>query len=484
MPEDKGTSYDGPDESIDDTESLARLLSVVKQSRDKFRTVFDALQDIVVVIDRDLTIQSANLAASKWLGRPIREVIGKDCKVINPICRAERGGSEICPALYTFENKSPMQMELQLEAPGGDKRWFHLISLPILEADSHVEQVALILRDIHDVKEKEEAILGLNKELAKKNQELQRLIKDLKDTQAQLIQTEKMASIGQLAAGVAHEINNPISFVLSNTRTLKGYFSDIVELLERYKGLKRAVIEGKHVDLKELVVSIQNYEEEIDLEFLLQDIEALLDQSLDGLERVRKIVEDLKTFSHVDQAEIKEIDINQALESTLHVVWNELKYKAEVITEFSDDLPMVLGYPQKLNQVFMNLLVNAAQAIEGRGEIRVITRKVDSPRLGVEVVVKDTGCGMTEEVQSRIFDAFFTTKPVGKGTGLGLNMAYKIVSLHKGEIRVESEEGRGTTMTVFIPLLTKEELMENKENSKGVDVNTVQNWIENKVEGR
>ncbi len=453
---------------IYDLTEIKTLLRILKNSRDKFRIVFDALQDIVLVVDESLKIQNANLAAARWLNEDIKNIIGKDCIIIYEKNRLKERQHSVALVKKVFALKQPQQTELRLNDLNGEQRWFSQIVLPIFDDQRQVRQVAIILRNIHDQKEKEASILRLNRELKDKNDRLEKLIKRLKETQAQLIQTEKMASIGQLAAGVAHEINNPVGFVNSNVQTLRDYVEDILDLLVLFDEFKNAVLSGEKVKINELADAIEAKKDEIDLEFLLNDIYELLEQSEDGLDRVKKIVQDLKDFSHVDQAELKEIDINSAILSTLNVVWNELKYKANVKKELSEDIPLILGFPQKLNQVFMNILVNAAQAIDERGEIKIATRKVEHPRLGVEVEISDTGCGMTEEVKQRIFDAFFTTKPVGKGTGLGLNIAYKIVKAHKGEIRVSSQPGKGTTMTVFLPVLNEEEIKDSLQREEGV----------------
>jgi len=251
-----------------------------------------------------------------------------------------------------------------------------------------------------------------------------------------------MAAIGQLAAGVAHEINNPIGFVNSNIGTLKGYVGKLLALVDAYeRGVKEPPPEAAAA------------RRDADLDYLRQDIGDLLRESEEGLSRVKKIVQDLKEFSHVDEAEWQESDLNEGMESTLNVVWNELRYKAEVKREYGS-LPPVRCLAAQVNQVFMNLLVNAAQAIEEHGTITV--------RSGAEgdwawMEVADSGRGMTPEVQRRIFEPFYTTKPVGKGTGLGLSLSYDIVvKKHGGRFDVTSAPGAGTTFRVWLPLAGEE----------------------------
>ena len=274
-----------------------------------------------------------------------------------------------------------------------------------------------------------------------------------KQLEAQLLQSEKMASIGRLAAGVAHEINNPTGFVSSNLKTLSEYIEDIMELFEEYRKLVSELKKNSDTcspfhEISEQLKHIVALENEVDLDFVLKDIFELIDESKEGTERIKKIVQDLKDFAHPGQDKPKFADINQNLESTVNVVWNELKYKADVIKDYGD-LPRVQCYPQLLNQVFMNLLINAAQSIEKRGEINIKTRADNGY---VEIKISDTGSGIPKENLNRIFDPFFTTKDVGKGTGLGLNVAYNIIKKHHGKIDVNSGVGKGTTFTIKIPV--------------------------------
>ncbi|RIX49662.1 MAG: PAS domain S-box protein [Rhodocyclales bacterium GT-UBC] len=278
-----------------------------------------------------------------------------------------------------------------------------------------------------------------NSELQSERRELQSLLSKIEEAQQQLLQSEKMAAIGQLAAGVAHEINNPIGFVNSNLGTLKNYITRLLELVTVYEN---TLTSGDRRDLDAAL-------RETDFDFLREDLPALLAESQEGLGRVTKIVQDLKDFSHVGETDFQPANLNSAMESTLNVVWNELKYKAEVIRELGK-IPEVECVPAQINQVFMNLLVNAAHAIEQRGKITV--------RSGCELghvwfEIADTGKGMTQEVRNRIFEPFFTTKPVGQGTGLGLSISYDIiVKKHGGRIDVSSEPGKGTVFRLWLPI--------------------------------
>jgi signal transduction histidine kinase len=263
----------------------------------------------------------------------------------------------------------------------------------------------------------------------------------LKEMSSQLLQSEKMASIGQLAAGVAHEINNPIGFINSNLGTLKKYINNLLQLLEAY-GTLEAVAPA------ELRQQIEEAKRKVDLEFLREDIVGLIAESVEGAGRVQRIVKALRDFSHPGESEWQEADVHAGLESTLGVAWNEIKYKAEVIRDYGE-LPSVECLPSQLNQVFLNLLVNAAQAIGERGQITLRTRHEDD---WVSIAISDTGSGIAPAIRKRVFDPFFTTKPVGKGTGLGLSLAYGIITKHGGRIDVESELGKGSTFTVRLPV--------------------------------
>ncbi len=290
-------------------------------------------------------------------------------------------------------------------------------------------------------------------ELKKSRNDLEQAVNELKNTQAQMLQSEKMVSIGQLAAGVAHEINNPTAFVCSNLNTLSEYQNDISRLLGEYKKFlseMKAIVENNNslTAIKEKLISIEAYEKDVDIDFTLNDIPVMLKETKDGTARIKKIVADLKDFSHPGENEAKHANINQCLDSTLNIVWNEIKYKATVVKDYGD-LPEVICYYQQLNQVFVNLLVNAAQAIEEKGEIKLTTRVIDEE---IEIIIADTGQGISEEHLSRIFDPFFTTKEIGKGTGLGLNVADNIIQKHMGTIQANSKIGEGTSFIIHLPI--------------------------------
>ena len=279
--------------------------------------------------------------------------------------------------------------------------------------------------------------------LQEKNDELSCAYEEIKRAQAQAMQSEKMASVGQLAAGVAHEINNPVGFVSSNLESLSEYVETYQTLIKKYREYVNAD-DNERVRIGE---EIQTLTEAEDIDFINDDIDTLLSDSIEGTTRVRDIVQGLKDFSHVDNATRQPANLNQCLESTLKVANNELKYNCEVTTDFGD-IPDVDCNPGQLNQVFLNLIVNAAHATGDDGIIKI---KSERDKNDVVITITDNGKGISKKHLDKLFEPFFTTKPVGQGTGLGLSIAYGIIQDHSGDIAVRSKEGVGTRFTIRLP---------------------------------
>lgn len=290
----------------------------------------------------------------------------------------------------------------------------------------------------------------IQNKLVKKNLELNKALADLKIRQSQMLQSEKLVSIGQLSAGVAHEINNPIGFITGNIDTLSDYFKDVETVLGGYQALLQMLKsnDGLSSEVKQQVQKIEDIEEDVDIGYLQEDIPDLLKDCLVGSQRIARIVNDLKTFARPGNEGFTMVDINSGIKSTLNVINNEIKYKAEVKTDYGE-LDMIEADPQKLNQVFMNLLLNAGQAIEKDGEIKIQTRQDDTH---IRVTICDNGCGISPEHLSRVFEPFYTTKAIGQGTGLGLSSSYDIIQEHKGKIDVKSKKGQGTCLTISLPV--------------------------------
>jgi signal transduction histidine kinase len=284
-------------------------------------------------------------------------------------------------------------------------------------------------------------MLRLNDRLNRSNHELEQAHLELKEAQSRLLQNEKMASIGQLAAGVAHEINNPNGFILSNLNALRKYVERVREFIAFQEDVLATADEA-------VTTQIQQKKRSLKIDFTLEDMGNLIQESREGAERIKTIVKDLKDFSHLDQAELVQADINACIENTLTIISNELMLKTELKKEFGV-LPAVTCNPGQINQVLSNLLHNAAQAIEQGGEITI---KTWAEQNLVCIAISDTGPGIPPEIRERLFEPFFTTREVGKGAGLGLSIAYDIIKKHNGEITVKSELGKGSCFTVRLPV--------------------------------
>jgi two-component system NtrC family sensor kinase len=287
-----------------------------------------------------------------------------------------------------------------------------------------------------------QALAQAREELTAKNTELTTTLQELKVAQAKILQQEKMASVGQLAAGVAHEINNPMGFIISNLGTLRNYSNAFNEYVQ---ATDDQLLPNCGEEVRSSIKALQ---ERLDLPFLLEDTPILIDESLKGAERVKAIVQSLRSFSAVDQVGTQPININDCLDSTIDVAWNELKDKAKLVRSYTP-VPAIQGRTQEIGQVFLNLLRNATQAFSGPGTILIKTSHDNDV---VTVVITDNGCGIPAEVIGRIFEPFYTTRPPGHGTGLGLSTCYDTINKHGGTIEVASIVGKGTKFTIRLPV--------------------------------
>jgi len=284
----------------------------------------------------------------------------------------------------------------------------------------------------------------LTRSLNNSHKELEDTVRQLRSMQAQLVHSGGMASLGRLVAGVAHELNNPINFVYGNIGFLEEHIQNMKMVLSAYG-------QADLLSAQELE-RVDEMKKEIRFEEILEDVDRILKSCRHGAERTKEIVSNLRTFSRLDEAEVKEVDIHEGIESSLNLLTNRYKKGITVHKDYGD-LPPVYCYSGQLNQVFMNLLANAGQAIPDTGDVWIATRQVDDK---VQIVVRDNGVGISKEDIPKIFDPFFTTKDVGGGTGLGLSITYGIIQRHGGTIEVDSELGKGTTFTVTIPVRVKE----------------------------
>jgi two-component system NtrC family sensor kinase len=394
---------------------LNAMFSLVTSGKREWEDTMDSIPEMVLMCNPSGAITRCNRAVTTFTGLSYNQILGLDCLEL-----FVRSGMEI---ISCDDNSGQMVSE-------GGARNFELLFNELKQIGSNDVRGSVVT--IHETTE-----------FRRMNESLQRTSAELHQAQAQAFQQEKMASIGQLAAGVAHEINNPMGFISSNLATMGKY-------MQKLGAFETALIEAvqKRGD-QETVALVNDVRTELKIDFILKDLHTLLEESRDGAQRVRCIVRDLKSFSHEDEAQCKPFSINECLDSTLNMARNEIKYVADVERDYDPALPLLNGYPQKLNQVFMNLLVNAAHAIEEHGTIRL---KTFSEGGDIVVCISDTGKGIAPENLTRIFEPFFTTKVVGKGTGLGLSISYDIIKNHGGILTVESEVGTGTTFTVRLPL--------------------------------
>ncbi len=433
-----------------------------------FEHVVTQLSIGACIVDPDLNIVFWNNFFADRLQLQSGEVQGKSILTLFPeqaafLKRKLQSVFVLKNASYSYWEQRPVVFQFKSSRPitGEECQMFQNVEIyPIFDDEQQVSCACITVHDMTVTASYHQELTRLTLKLEEEKAQQQQLIQRLEEAQNQLLQSEKMAAIGQLAAGVAHEINNPVGFIFSNLQTLQEY----LQKMGKYIDLLGKIIDK--VPQNTLHAMKADYVQRNQLEMVLSDCPELVAESLEGADRVMAIVKSLKEFSHVDSTDWQEADITQGIESTLRILSNELKYKAEVVRHYAPNLPHIYCQPMQLNQVFMNLLVNAAQAIETFGKIEVSVREVDN---ALEIKVQDSGSGIAPEHLKRIFEPFFTTKPVGKGTGLGLSLSYSIIHRHQGQIKVTSELGKGTCFTLHLPLLTPE-MLTDAENSVRTDV--------------
>lgn len=416
------------------------------RSERKYRNIFENASEGIFQITTEGSFISVNPAFARMAG------YGSPEEMIQDIHNAG--------TLYLNPEERPAFVR-QLQSDGyvrdfvvlhgrkdGGTFWGSINARAIRDSDTDALYYEGTIEDITERRLAEKRLREVLSQLEEKNAELRLAYRELKESQKKTIQSEKMASIGQLAAGVAHEINNPTGFVISNLNSLQKYAARLCDFCKvqetALQELSGADAEGRGVILER----IEAGRRALKIDYILEDMGSLISESLDGADRVKKIVQDLKSFSRVDDTAFAMADIHTILETTLNIVWNELKYKAELKREYGE-VPLTKCNPGQLSQVFMNLLVNAAHAIAHYGEIGIKTWRDGQD---IFVSISDTGSGISEENKKKLFEPFFTTKEAGKGTGLGLSIACDIMTKHNGEITVASEIGKGTTMIVRIPI--------------------------------
>lgn len=287
-----------------------------------------------------------------------------------------------------------------------------------------------------------ELYTSLEQKVQERTLELEKANDDLKEAQAMMVHSEKMRSLGELVAGIAHEVNNPINFIYGNIMILEKYNKDMFDLIEKYAENEDTLPPEKRIEIEKI-------KEEIDIEFLKDDIKELIRSCIEGTERTKNIILDLKNFSRMEEMVMTQFDIPKEIDTTLNILNNKYKNRITVHKEYEENLPKIEAYGGQINQVFMNILDNASAAIEGNGDVYINVKRAGE---NVEIEFRDTGKGIKKENLSKVFDPFFTTKPVGQGTGLGMSISYRVIQNHFGTISVESELGQGATFKISLPV--------------------------------
>lgn len=385
----------------------------------------------VTTTDNDGVITYANQKYLQLCGYPAKEIIGKNYRTLN----ANHHDKAFWEQLWgKISEQKVWHGEICNRHKEGSQFWTDTFIFPLSLLSDHGQGYISLSTDITAIKKQNDKLLNLVKEKEEAINKVESL----------LLHSEKMASLGTMSSGIAHEINNPIAFVASNIDTFNEYLGQFAAtIVEARKAMGQDAFE-------KLLASIEEPEvDNDDINFALEDYSSMVEETRDGISRIRKIVSDLKCFSHEKQEGYAPVDLHKCIETSLNLARNEIKYKAEVIKEFDDSVPPVEGSETQLSQVFINLLVNAAHAIDDQGRITIRTSRVDDL---VSIAISDNGSGIEAETLKTIFEPFFTTKPVGQGTGLGLSISHDIIQRHGGTIKVDSEIGTGTTFTITLPV--------------------------------
>ncbi len=407
------------------------LLSLPKPTYEEIEHLISSLSTLLIGLSKENEIVFWNQMAEKVFETDAADVMGLPLNQCGVDCDWDNVFTGISQSRIT---RQPIRMDdIEFRRPDGEQRFLGITIQPLNGDDDNNWGIAIMGADITDRKKLE----------------------------AQRQQSQKMEAIGQLAAGIAHEINTPTQFVGDNTRFFQDAFDDLIDIIKIYKELLEASKSGSLTD--ELIQSAEERIEEFDLDYLEEEIPVAIRHTLKGVGRIAKIVQAMKIFAHPGGEEKEPADINKEIEKTITLSRNEWKYVAELTTDFDESLSFVPCFQAELNQVILNLIVNAAHAIADvnkdnqtqMGTIRISTRREGN---WAKIYINDTGSGIPEEIRHKIFDLFFTTKGPGKGTGQGLAISHSvIVEKHKGTITLESREGKGTTFIISLPLVSEPE---------------------------
>jgi len=439
----KVTGVAGIIRNVSSEKTLDRIRSEIALM---FKTLTNAAKSSIISLNELGEIEYCNPATTKLFNYELDQLLGKSFYIL----LAKESQKEFLEkSKFQFDKK---YIENDVIEFNGIKKNGDIIPIELSISSYeilHIIHYVILIKDISERKKNEEERRKYQENLENKNKDLEKAVLYSQKMQNQLVQSEKMASLGALIAGIAHEINNPLAYVSSNLNRFQEYFVDITKLLDMWKNYYNT--NNGSIKNKKQLREILNYEKEIDLDFITKDFSNLLINNQEGIGRIKSIVLQLRGFSHVSEDNLIEVDINKAIEETITIVWNELKYKANIIKNLGK-LPLVKCNVNEIKQIFVNILVNAAQAIKSKGDITIETTTFNE---FVKIEISDTGKGMSEEVQRKIFDPFYTTKPVGEGTGLGLWICSSIAQKHNGSFEVKSKPGKGSIFSLTLPLRQK-----------------------------
>ena len=403
---------------------VAQRTEDLKKSEEKYRSLVESAEDFIFTVDSEGIFQSMNSFTANFFGGPPEKFLNKGLSSLFPDKVAEKQ-LKLVGLVYKLGKSVRDEFELKT---GEHEIWISANFMPLKDEEGEVNAVLCIARDITESKKLEK----------------------------QLVNTEKLASMGTLAAGVAHEINNPLGFIRSNLGILGEYISDLCELAKEYNFLEKTFYASENdyptaKEIEPIFQKINAVKKQIDLDFILSDTTHIVSESKDGADRIKKIVSDLKEFASIDQPGKTRADINACIDSALNILAHVFEGKAKIVKDYSE-LPAITCYRDKMNQVFMNLLLNAADAIKDQGTITITTRAHKNDNPYVEISIADTGVGILPENLNCVFEPFFTTKDIGNGMGLGLSTSYDTIKSHGGTLNVESQSGRGSIFTIKIPV--------------------------------
>jgi PAS domain S-box-containing protein len=424
-------------------EQRRQVEQTLREAEAVYHSLVETLPQNILRKDLDGRFTFGNSNYCKVVGLPLEQLLGKTDFDLFPHHLAERYRNDDRDVI---ENRKVLDIVEEHVTPAGKRLYVQVMKTPVYGPEGRVVGVQGIFWDVTERKLAEQELEHKNRLLEESVASERAAMGQLKKTQSHLVQHEKLASLGQMVAGVAHEINNPLAFVINNTAVLQRDLRAVTELLKLYQEGDGCLKER----CPELMARIGELSEQAEISYTLGNLQEMLNRSREGLKRIQQIVRDLRDFARLDESDLHEVDLNAGIQSTVNIILGHAKKKqVRIETRLDPSLPPVACQPAKINQVVMNLISNAIDASKESGRVVVRTAAVDGT---ARIEVEDEGTGIPPEVRERIFDPFFTTKPLGEGTGLGLSISYGIVNDHGGTIEVDSTPGKGSRFTVSLPV--------------------------------